>query len=165
MNQQKLVEENMNLVYFTIHTFYPKMITDEDIIQCGMVGLCKAAETWDETRSTFVTYACRCIGYEINNEIKSRKRHKGVLSLDYEYRSEDESAPFGEFIVGEQDVGYVDVDDIVNFLSPREKEVFYLISNGVSPSDITEMFGWSRSRTNQIMRKIRLLWRKNYGDN
>jgi len=165
MNQQKLIEDNINLVYFTINTYCPNAITDDDIIQSGMVGLCKAAETWDESKSVFSTYAIRCIRNEIYSEFNARKRHKGVFSLEHEIRYEDNVTTLAEVLVGDQDVNYVDVESVRRGLSPREKEVFDLLCAGVNPTDIKDMFGWSRQRSNMIMRKIRLLWRKIYGDN
>lgn len=164
MKNERLVEENMNLVYYLVNTYYPAFSTDEDIIQAGMVGLCKAANTWDESISTFSTYASKCILNEICREFRARKKHYGTLSLDYEVDTDDGSVPFSDIIEGEQDIDFVDTEPVMNRLSPKEKEVFALLAAGLSPSEITEKFGWSRERTNFIMRKIRLVWRNYNGD-
>ena len=42
-DRKKFIEENVNLVYVIVREYYPTFIFDEDVIQCGMVGLCKAA--------------------------------------------------------------------------------------------------------------------------
>lgn len=164
MNKKELIEENMNLVYFLIHKYYPTFAADEDIIQVGMMGLCQAANTWDESLSTFSTYASKCILNAICKEFRARKKHHGTLSLDYEVNGEDGSVPFGDLIEGEQDIDFVDVEPVMDKLTPREREVFALLNAGLSPSDITCNFGWSRQRTEKIMRKIRLVWRNYNGD-
>ena len=46
MNRGEFIEQNINLVYVVIREYYPMFISDEDIIQCGMLGLCKAADKW-----------------------------------------------------------------------------------------------------------------------
>lgn len=166
MNQQKLIEDNMNLVYFTIHKFYPKMIADEDIIQCGMLGLCNAANTWDESRSNFTTFACRCIGYEINNEIKRRKRHSNTLSLDYCVANVDgEPDSFGNLIAGDKEIDYFDVQPFYDGLQEKDKEVFALLQNGCSNRELARQLGVSVQTAHAYTRRLRTLWRNFYGDN
>jgi len=165
MNQQKLIEDNMNLVYFTIHKFYPKMIADEDIVQCGMLGLCNAAQTWDETRSNFTTFACRCIGYEINNELKRRKRHKNTLSLDYPVNTPDGDVDsFGSLIAGDKDVDLFDVQPFYDSLSAKDKEVFDVLRKGVTNRELAKELGVGVSTAHSYTRRLRTLWRNYYGD-
>ena len=51
----KLIEDNYNLVGYTLNHFYPDLKTDEDIIQIGSIGLCKAANNYDPTKGAFST--------------------------------------------------------------------------------------------------------------
>lgn len=164
MNKQQLIEENMNLVYFVINTYYPTFRADEDVIQAGMLGLCRAADTWNEELSKFSTYASRCILNHIRKELTSRKKHQGLLSLDYEVNGEEGTIPFGDLLEGDSDIDFVDVEPIMDKLNPTEREVLSLLASGMSPNDITDKFGWSKQRTNNIMRKIRLVWRNYNGD-
>lgn len=165
MNRQQLIEDNINLVYFVVNKYYPTFQTDEDVIQSGMLGLCKAADSWDEDKSLFSTYASKCIRSEICMEFRRRKKHGGLLSLDYEVKDgEGDNVSFSSVIKGEVDINFVDVDPIVNRLTAVEKDVFNLLLSGMSPSDISESYGWSNQKTNQIVRKIRLLWRNLYGN-
>ena len=164
MNKQQLVEENMNLVHYLIKTYYPTFSSDEDIIQAGMVGLCQAANTWDEKLSSFSTYASRCILNSIRKEFSARKKHHGLLSLDYEVGGEEGTIPFGDLLEGDKDIDFVDIEPVMKRLSPTEREVLSLLTSGMSPSDITHKYGWTKQRTNNIMRKIRLVWRNYNGD-
>lgn len=154
----------MNLVHFLIKTYYPTFSADEDVIQAGMVGLCRAANAWNEELSNFSTFASRCILNDIRKELRSRKKQQGTLSLDYEVGGEDGTVPFGDLLEGEQDIDFVDIEPVMKKLRPIEREVLALLAAGVSPSDITRKYGWTKQRTNNIMRKIRLVWRNYNGD-
>lgn len=164
-DKQKLIEENMNIVYFTINKYFPKYRNDEDLIQCGMVGLCEAAESWDEDKSQFSTYATRCIYNDILLELRRRQRHPfPSLSLDYEYSTGDGDVPMSEFLQGDEDVQFVDMRGVIERLSPREQEIFALLCKGVKQKDIGEICGLTPARINQIVRKIRLIWRDVHGN-
>ena len=86
-----------------------------------MLGLCKAAEKWDESKSQFSTFAWGCIKNEILMEFRKRAKHQGILSLDYEVDTKDGKARFAEIIPGDKDVDYADIGVDVDKLKPREK--------------------------------------------
>jgi RNA polymerase sigma factor (sigma-70 family) len=156
--KQQLIEDNMNLVYSLVSKEYRSHLNDEDIIQAGMLGLCKAADKWDESRGNFSTYAWYSIRNAIIDEFKQRAKHQGVLSLDYEVDDGDGGkVPFGSFRVGQEDVGYVDTDVNVERLTPTQLKVFELYRNGVPTKEIASTLGVSRQCVWQTMRKIRML--------
>ena len=146
----------MNLVYSLVSKEYPTYIHDEDIIQCGMLGLCKAAEKWDESKSTFSTFAWSCIRNTICQEFRQRAKHQGVLSLDYEMSDSDGCrSTLGDCVVGEEDVFYVDVN--IRGITEREQQVFDLYKTGMSQLDVATKLGVSRQYIWRVMRKIRAL--------
>lgn len=63
--RDKLITDNMRLVYHMYGKIGDGPIKEnykEDIISEGMLGLCKAADTFDESRGVrFSTYAAMCI--------------------------------------------------------------------------------------------------------
>lgn len=158
MNRQQLVEDNMRLVYHIVSKEYPKYIHDEDIIQSGMLGLCKAADKWDENKSKFSTFACRCIKNEIATEFRRRAKHQGILSLDYEVDGDNGSkCSFGDCIVSEEDIGYIDFAIDSSRLTKRELEICELRKQGMSNPDIGRKLGISRQAVWQTVRKLRIL--------
>lgn len=162
--KRQLIEENMNLVYFIINRYYPTYIQDQDIVQTGMVGLCKAADTWEESVSKFSTYASKCICNEINKEFQSRKKHKGVLSLDYEVNNgEGGKTTFGDLQVGDEDVPFVDNEEFYETLTDEEKQVFDIDAQGFSPEEIAERCGYNIQKVWRILRVIQYKWR-NFND-
>lgn len=81
MNDDKLIKDNIPLVYHIINKYYPTYTKDEDIIQAGMLGLVKASKNYSNQKSKFSTYAGVCIRNEIVNELRYRQKHSAV-SLD-----------------------------------------------------------------------------------
>lgn len=156
MNRQQLIEENMKLVYSVVTKEYPTYIHDDDIIQSGMLGLCKAAESWDESKSKFSTYAWRCIRNEINREFINRKPYNKVLSLD---KPIGEDTTLGDVLVGEDDVWCVD-DRFYEELTSDEQTVLRLDNMGFSTDEITERSGLGIQTVRKLLRTIRLKWRK-----
>ena len=146
----------MNLVYSLVSKEYPTYINDEDIIQCGMLGLCKAAEKWDESKSLFSTFAWRCIRNEICQEFRRRAKYQGILSLDYETNDEDGGrSTFGDCVVGEEDVLYIDTE--VKSITKRERQVFDLCKTGLNYTEVATKLGVTKQYVWKVMRKVRTL--------
>ena len=76
------VIDNIPLVYYIIAHDYSKYIGDEDIIQCGLLGLVEASKKYNPEKGKFASYARNYIHHEIINELKQRKKHNCVLSLN-----------------------------------------------------------------------------------
>lgn len=157
MTKQQLIEDNMNLVYSLISREFPTYIYDEDIIQTGMVGLCRAADKWDENVCNFSVFAWSCIRNAILNEFRSRAKHKGILSLDYEYEGVGNNARYtlADTIVGEEDVCFVDCCE--DKLTPLQRRIVELLKKGISSKEIAEILGTTEQNVSFTRRKIRIL--------
>lgn len=156
MTKQELIENNMRLVHFIIKQHFPTLVYDEDIVQCGMVGLCKAADYYDESKGMFSTIASVWIRNEIYSELRRRKKHQGVYSLDYEYELDDgEKVTVGDIQIGDEDVDYLDTEYIYKKLTPREAKVLDLVRSGLSYRKAGDVCGVSRTYVWQVMRKVR----------
>lgn len=165
MELQQLAEDNMNLVYSIIHRYYPNSVNDEDIIQSGMMGLCYAVNTYDESKSKFSTYAFRCICNAINKEFYSRKKYKNQLSLDYDVVGEDgHPGKFSDYYIGKEDVDYVDLEGFYNSLTQTEKEVFNLRQSVGTVAEIANRLKCSKESVYQKLRKIKLVWEETNGN-
>lgn len=162
MERQQLIEDNMKLVYFIVNTYYHNYIGDEDIIQVGMIGLCNAANTYDPEKGTFSTYAGRCIKNEINKEFRVRNKQLPTLSLDYEYRGGEDSDSFNltEMIIGDLDVGYIDLDRIYGKLNKTGKRVLDLLLSGLTSKEISKELEISLQLVNFYTRRIKNLLEK-----
>ncbi len=84
--RNKIVSENMGLVYACANKFKGRGIEYEDLVQSGCIGLVKAAEGFDESRGfMFSTYAVPAI----IGEIKRMFRDGGAVKVG---RSDKEKA-------------------------------------------------------------------------
>lgn len=159
MTKQQLIEDNMKLVYYLINREYPTYIHDEDIVQCGMLGLCKAADKWDESKSKFSTFAMFCIRSEIQMEFRKRAKHEHyILSLDYEIDDgEGGTCALGDIIAGDEDVPYFDIGIDLTRLNEKERRIAELLPTGMLQADIARELGVSRQYVHKTIRKIRAM--------
>lgn len=155
MTKQQLIEDNMNLVYSFISRNYRTYLHDEDIVQTGMLGLCQAADKWDETKLPFASFAWGCIQNAIYKEFRRRAKHQGVLSLDYETVTDGIPGTLGDIIVGEEDVCYIDCCE--DKLTPLQRRILELLKKGFTPKEIAETLGTTRQNVSHTQRKIRIL--------
>jgi RNA polymerase sporulation-specific sigma factor len=162
--RQQLIENNLNLVYHIVHKYYPNYANDEDIVQCGMLGLCKAADKWDETKSKFSTFASMCVINEIRQEFRRRAKHQGILSLDAELKSKHDGEKgnsdintYMDLIVGDEDVPYFDVGIDLTKLNKTERRIVELLPRGLTQADIARELGISRQYVWKTARKIKAL--------
>ena len=161
MTKDDLITENMKLVYYIVSKEYPTFIRDEDIIQSGMLGLCKAAQTWDESKAKFTTYAGKCIRNEINQEFIRRKPHSNNLSLETKI---GEEGTLADVLVGEDEIGYIGYDEFYSQLEPIEAKVLDLDGFGYDTDEIATQLGITVTKVQKTLRIIRLKWRRFYGD-
>jgi RNA polymerase sigma factor (sigma-70 family) len=87
MNQEQFFEENINLVHHTLKRYYPSFREEkvreplmdtnsyDDLFQMGCVGLWKAIQKYDSSKSSFGNYAIITIRGEIQRYLN--KTHKG----------------------------------------------------------------------------------------
>ena len=159
MTKNDLIEQNMKLVYYIVSKDYPTFIRDEDIIQSGMLGLCKAAQNWDASKSQFSTYACKCIRNEINGEFIRRKPHSKNLSMEAKVGAD---GTLGDILPGDDDFCMVDYSDFQGRLSGLENEVLEMKNLGYRTDEIAYILDTSVVKVQKILRTIRLKWKKYY---
>ena len=162
MSDDRLIEDNMKLVYYVVNKYYPTYMHDEDVIQEGMYGLCQAAKNYDPTKTKFSTYAVVCIKNRLRYYIKSQSRHYGVLSTDFDVKGKDGgNESFIDFIVGDSDVDTVGVDfkNFYSTLTDNEKRLIDL-SLHYSVTEIGEILGKSAHCVSSHKSKIKQKWRK-----
>lgn len=83
--RDKIIMLNLPFVthIFTTKFKNTKAQDREDFLECGVLGLIKAVDTFKIDKGfEFSTYAARCIENEILMKIRLEKKHKGIISLD-----------------------------------------------------------------------------------
>jgi RNA polymerase sigma factor (sigma-70 family) len=145
-----------------MNKYYRAFVGDEDLVQCGMLGLVQAANSWDENKGEFSTYSVKCIRNAIAIEFRKRDKHKGVLSLDTTTIAGTDGENFiMDWVVGDEDVDYVDVDSLIKLLNSKDAEILKLKLSGMTQVDIAKKYGVSREEISRRVRRIRRVCIKN----
>lgn len=135
-NTQKLIEDNIGLVGKVIsdkrlYSFYSQADT-EDIYQCGCLGLCKAAELFDESKGVkFATFAYRVIHNSIRTHYKNNQKHDDLVRLDKEIYSSDGgiATTQGDLLVDNSLSASVEISTISSTMLPVLLEIIDEIIN------------------------------------
>ncbi|MEH2937118.1 sigma-70 family RNA polymerase sigma factor [Oscillospiraceae bacterium 21-37] len=168
--QQKMVEENHNLIYGMAHKYKINLDEYYDVLA---IGLCKAAMTFDETKGQFSTFAYVTMLNEYNAVLRHNKTYmvipeQNLVSMNTQMISDDGNGvvEYGDLFPADVDIEKDTVEtDYVSFLCnqinhPQEQEVIKLLANGFTQAEIAEKMGVSRQRIGQLMNKIRERLRK-----
>ena len=163
-SRDKLVTENLKLVYYLVNRYFPTYSQDEDLIQTGMIGLCLAADKWDSTKSKFTTYASKVILNEIRMEFRRRNRQINTVSLDAMTVGEDcEDISFYDVLPGDTDVDYDLTEEFATKLNTTDRECLRDLLNGSSKREIARKSNCSPENINRRTRRIRKIWEEEYG--
>lgn len=163
-----LITSNMKLVWHFAHKFEPtaKLLGYdlEDIAQEGMIGLVKAANSFDGKREIkFSTFAARCIQNEIILSLRKRQKwfnHFRTVSIETRL-TEDENVRLEDALGYYQDFNSAaELVQIIHCLPSREKEIIRLRLLGLSHREIAGYVGLSQSYVSRILARIQAEYRK-----
>lgn len=152
--QRKLVEENINLVY---HQANKKNITDEDLIQEGMLALVNAARFYSpEFGVKFGTYAASYIWAAFLGTYSDKKYKKNKAVTD-SFDDNDLNIPQPSYDP--------EVTDFVEYLNyggnSLAKEIVSYICGGLRKSEIAILLNLDVSQINSILKTV---GKENYGN-
>ena len=165
--RDKLITDNMRLVYHMYGKIGDGPIKEnykEDIISEGMLGLCKAADTFDESRGVrFSTCAAMCIRNAMLMFIRKTKKHfPREVSLYKAVRRdadgkeltladiiEDESQSEDEIITR------IMLEDFEEKQAPIDQRILREIRQGKKQREIGEIVGMSQAQVSRRIRKMR----------
>ena len=184
--RKTLISHNLRLISYLVKRYYSDHKDAEDLISIGMIGLVKAARSFDGTRdASFGTYASRCIHNEIRMYFRKTNNQSKEVSINQPLGIDQQ----GNELTNEQlidsridvplDAQYLierkQLYKIINEnLEPREQEILCL-RNGLlmkrggiisavalKQKDVASLLGISRSYVSRIekraMDKIHQAW-------
>ena len=167
--QNKLVTDNVRLVYYHFGKLRYndfKNSHGDDFISEGMMGLVKAAKSFDPTKGVkFATYATRCINNEFFMYLrKLRRTDSPLISLDAPIESEGESLTVGDTEIMADDSMQKTIqralkeEQLALFLKSRnetDNKVFALMKKGLTQKEVAAEMGISQSYVSRIFRKLK----------
>ena len=133
----------------------------EDLMQEGFLGLIKAAQSYEEGKSSFTTYAALCINRSAITAIrryagdKNRVLNEGVPISDDTAKVRDPE----EIVIEDEEIKEL-INKINEELSDMEREVFALYLQGLSNAEMQSRLALSPKATNNALQRIRNKIRK-----
>lgn len=175
ISRNELIEKNMGYVVTLARQYSCELLTTDDLVSEGSIGMIKAAEKFDPSRGKpFVTFAAPYIRHSIEEAIRRVTGDIPVLSTDeslpvgsknnYTLLNvlEDKDAPKAD-LVFEQNALSDELLQVIDVLNEREQEVvkgcFGINGERKTMAEIGLQLGLKRERVRQIrdkaLRKLR----------
>ena len=165
--RQLLILHNLRLVAHIVRKYYSGSRAQEDLISVGSIGLVKAVDSFDNTKTTkFATYAAKCIQHEVLMFFRSQTTQAGEVSVNETIDMDRDGNPLTYIDVISCDDSVVEEVDlkmqtdrmlcyINTVLSPRERQIIimrYGLYGGqqYTQHETAERLGISRSYVSRI---------------
>lgn len=161
--QEKLIQDNISLVYYVYTKGFVKYdkggVYKDDLIGEGMIGLIKAVKAYDSSRTTFSTFAYKCISNEMMHYLKhifTNPLNRSV-SLDTPIKAGKENLKL-EDVLETQDECSEDKYTITNMLgiplTEQERDMIWYSYMGYTQVEIAEIFNTTRQNISRILKSI-----------
>lgn len=172
--RDKLIEENLNLVWYTMRTYYPRSFTpdnEKDFFQIGCLGLIQAASTYDEHPDlSFSTYAVNTIRSHISHEFtylnRKQRSTMNCIPIDSPLNEEGDIRTYLETVPDNRyrpDQGwYDDLSKFAKTLTPLQQKTFAKMVEGKGNVQIAKEEGCNTSCITERIDRIRLLFSRYY---
>lgn len=176
--RETLICHNLRLVAHIVKKYYTVSGGQDDFISIGTIGLIKAVDTYDCTRTTrFASYASRCIENELRMQLRHTRHEAGTVSLQEPLETGADSGMLTladvlpDLATMEEDCELRDaaaqLRQLVTALPEREQQILTLRYglNGAVPQtqqQIAAQFGISRSYVSRLekhaLARLRRAW-------
>lgn len=161
---RKLVEENHSLIYSFLYKYH---LNVEEWYDLAAIGLCKAANTYNNDKSGFSTYAYKCMYTTVMCEKRKEKTMRRIPQdkiVYYENHINEESkdndtSTFLNYIPSKQDVenetiSTLSLENIEKELIGNKRKIFLLLREGYTQCEISKIIGISKQRISKIKQEI-----------
>ena len=168
--RNKLIEHNLRLVAHITKKFDSKLVSNDDLISIGTIGLIKGVDTFSNDKGVKITtYCARCIENEILMYFRSNNRYSKDISINETVGYDKDGneiaimdvlkTPNVDFL---EDIDLKDkiklLNKYLNVLTAREREIIcrrYGLNNGDEETQkiISKKLGISRSYVSRIEKR------------
>lgn len=156
--QDKLVEDNIALVYYVYKKYFHRYDDSsrfrDDYISAGMLGLVKAAGTYDQSKKiAFSSYGCRCIFNEMAMFRRDVQfKHQDTLSLSMPIQdAKEDTLTLEDTIPSYDERTAMDIFNELKLL-PEEREILIYRYQGYTIREIAQMMNITHQRVSQRVR-------------
>lgn len=151
-----------------IYSFLYKYHLDvEEWYDIAAIGLCKAANTYNNDKSKFSTYAYKCMYTTIIMEKRKENAMRTIPQNQIVYyenqvnesSKDNDTSTFLNYIPSKQDIenetiSALSLENIENELVGNKKKVFLLLREGYTQCEISKIIGISKQRVSKIKQEI-----------
>ena len=168
--RNKLIEHNLRLVAHIAKKFDSKLVSNDDLISIGTIGLIKGVDTFSLDKGVKITtYCARCIENEILMYFRSNNRYSRDISINETVGYDKDGneiaimdvlkTPNVDFL---ENIDLKDKIELLNrylqILTPREREIIcrrYGLNNGDEETQkiISKKLGISSSYVSRIEKR------------
>ena len=171
--KEKLIAHNLRLVVYIAKKFDNTKVGTEDLISIGTIGLMKAINTFDASKSIkLATYASRCIENEILMYLRKNNKQKLEVSIDEPLNVDWDGNEFllSDILGTDEDVIYRDLEtqadlkllhQALKTLNGREKMIIELRfglhskdGEELTQKQVADLLGISQSYISRLEKKI-----------
>ena len=139
----------------------------EEWYDIAAIGLCKAANTYNNDKSEFSTYAYKCMYTTIIMEKRKENAMRTIPQNQIVYyenqvnesSKDNDTSTFLNYIPSKQDIenetiSALSLENIENELVGNKKKVFLLLREGYTQCEISKIIGISKQRVSKIKQEI-----------
>lgn len=164
-----LIRRYIPLIKKISHTLFLTGADKDDVIIEGMLGLDKAIETYDSTKSSFITHCTTCIRNSIYDAIKSHNTqkniplNKSINILKPSNNGEDDTFFIDLFSNGESPEINTEQEEeyekLLNFIndtfSKEERDILELYLEGLTYNEIAKNLDIKPKKVDNTIQKIK----------
>ena len=171
---EKLVIGNTKLAYKIANAYYCKQLDREELFGFSLIGLVRAAQTFDHTSGNkFSTYASYVIKNELNVAIRQNQRHViETVSLNNEIESDNGELVELVDLVGSNfdvydELNYKDVKNrmllVLNSQTERNRNIILDFLHEVERPKIASKYHIAQSNVSRIIKQFKeKVYQQNY---
>ena len=139
----------------------------EEWYDLAAIGLCKAANTYNNNKSGFSTYAYKCMFTTVMMEKRKENAMRTIPQNQIFYyesqvgeeSKDNDTSTFPNYIPSKQDIenetiSALSLENSENELAGNKRKVFLLLREGYAQCEISEIIGISKQRVSKIKQEI-----------
>ena len=158
---ERLFAENVGLAYWYVKKFFSQYFQDDDIKQEALLGLWRAAETFNaENKVKFSSYACKCMRNQILMEFRKRKKQTEIEVIRLEdCILDNEDLRVYQMLEDSKsgiDASCIELMDYIGRLPKKEQHIIKLKLEGSNQKEIGQAVGMSQPNCSRKLKKIKL---------
>ncbi len=168
--RNKLIEHNLRLVAHIVKKYDTKLVSSDDLISIGTIGLIKGVDTFKDKKGVKITtYCARCIENEILMYFRKNNKYSKDISINEAVGFDKDGNEIEiQDIIQVENTDFCDDIDLkdnikslykyINVLTPREKRIIikrYGLDNTREETQktISKKLGISRSYVSRIEKR------------